>query len=341
MFSRACALVLVVCNYQRKRIRNGKKGYNEMNAFMIVFQQIILFVIYMSVGVLLVKAKVLDKISLESFSRFVLKLALPLLIFTNTISGVDRSTLFHTLPLLGAAVVMYVFLYLINLIIVRCFKLEGNVKQIYRALGMFGNVGFMGIPILTSVFPDKGIIYVSLFTIVDQMVLWTLGVKLTSPVTEEKIGVQWKKMINPATVAIILSVLLVILQIPIPTLLQSALTNIGSTATPLAMIYLGGVFACMDIRQYISKVEYYGIVLVKMILFPVAFYAILGIFSFTTEIRMTISILAAMPSMSSMAMMAKASGSEGDYAIGGIFVTTVCSIITLPIICWVLQNCGL
>lgn len=312
-----------------------------MNAFLLVLQQITLFAIYMSVGVILVKANVLDKISVETISRFVIKLALPLMIFTNTINGVDRSTLFHTLPLLVIALVMYGFLYLLNFFISKCFRLEGNVKQVYCALGMFGNIGFMGIPILTSIFPNKGILYVVLFTIVDQMVLWTLGVKLTSPVKAGKIGVQWKKMINPATVAIIIAVLLVILKVQIPTLLNSALTKIGSTATPLAMIYLGGVFACMDIRRYISKAEFYGIVLFKMILFPVALFAVLGLFSVTKEIRMTVALLAAMPSMSSIVMMAKSSGSEGDYAVGGIFVTTICSIITLPVICWLIQNCNL
>ena len=309
-----------------------------MSAFGILLEQIVLFVIYMAAGILLIKTKVLNQESLEPISKSVIKMALPLLIFTNTINGVNRDTLFHTLPLLIAAVIMYALLYLLNLGTSKCFRLSGDFRQVYRALGMFGNVGFMGIPILTSIFPKMGGLYVALFTIVDQLALWTLGVKLTTPSAGEKAEFQWKKMLNPATVAIVLAVIMVIFNVQLPSLLNTALTKIGSTATPLAMIYLGGVFACMDIRCYISKLEFYGIVLFKMVLFPVAIFALLSLFPFTKEIRMTVSLLAAMPSMSSIVMMAKSSGSEGDYAVGGIFVTTVCSIVTLPFICWIIQN---
>ena len=76
----------------------------------------------------------------------------------------------------------------------------------------------------------------------------------------------------------------------------------------------------------------------KMILFPVIFYLLLGFFQTPEEIRLTMSLLGAMPAMSSVVMMAKASGSEGDYAMGGVFVTTLCSIVTIPAVCWILQN---
>ena len=76
---------------------------------------------------------------------------------------------------------------------------------------MFGNVGFMGIPIITSIFPQNGILYISVFTIIDQFMLWTLGVKFTTPQGEGKFNP--KKLINPATVAILLAVVLVLIEI--------------------------------------------------------------------------------------------------------------------------------
>lgn len=58
------------------------------------------------------------------------------------------------------------------------------------------------------------------------------------------------------------------------------------------------------------------------------------------SIYLTISLLAAMPAISSIVIMARASGSEGDYAMGGLFVTTVCSIITIPVTCWLIHLLG-
>ena len=72
-------------------------------------------------------------------------------------------------------------------------------------------------------------------------------------------------------------------------------------------------------------------------LFPVIFYIILGLLPISAEIRMTMTLTSAMPVMSSVVMMANAYGTDGDYAMGGILVTTVCSIVTLPLVYWILQ----
>lgn len=307
-----------------------------MNTFWILLEQIGLFVIYIAAGVILVKTKVLNEQTLDPFSRFVLKMALPLMIFTNTISGVDREILLDSLPILGITVVFYICTFSIGKGMARLFSLKGDKAQVYNALTMFGNIGFMGIPIITSIFPENGMLYISVFTIIDQLSLWTIGVKLTTPAGEGKFNP--RKLINPSTVAIVLAVACILLDLSLPPLLNTALTKIGSTATPLAMIYLGGVFACIQIRTYIRMKELYGITLFKMLLFPIVFYLLLTPLPISPEIHLTLPLLAAMPSMSSIVMMAKASGSEGDYAMGGIFVTTVCSMITLPAVCWFLQT---
>lgn len=304
--------------------------------FGILMEQMGLFLFYMIVGVILVKVHVLAKDTLETLSRFVMKLALPVMIFINTVGGVDRDSLVHSLSVLGLAVVFYVCTFLISKGLSVLFHLKGDRASVYRALSMFGNIGFMGIPIISSVFPEQGMLYISVFTIIDQLVLWTLGVKLTTPGGQGSF--QPKKMINPCTVAVVLALLMVVSGLSLPPLLHTALDKIGGTATPLAMIYLGGVFACMDVKTYVRVREFYGIVVVKMMVFPVLLYMACGFLPIDESVRLTFALLAAMPAMSSIVMMAKASGSEGDYAMGGIFVTTVCSIVSIPAVFWVLQQ---
>lgn len=305
--------------------------------FEILLEQMLLFVIYIVVGILLVKAKVLDQVTLEPIARFVLKLAMPVMIFTNTVNGVDRETLIQSASILVLTAIFYVCTFLLAKGLAAAFRLQGDRSQVYRALSMFGNIGFMGIPIISSIFPDKGMLYISVFTIIDQLVLWTLGVKLTTPSGQGRF--QARKLVNPCTVAIVLAALFVVAEIPLPGLLNTALTKIGATATPLAMIYLGGVFACINIRAYVRFWEFYGIAVVKMGVLPLVLYVLIGLFPVVPEeIRLTMSLLAGMPAMSSIVMMAKASGSEGDYAMGGIFVTTLCSLVTIPVVSWIMQH---
>lgn len=198
-----------------------------MDIVWILAEQIGLFVIYIVVGILLVKTRVLTRDTLETISRFVMKLAMPVMIFTNTVDGVDRSSLLGSLSLLGLTALLYACTFVMARLMAAAFRLQGD-----RALTMFGNVGFMGIPIVSSIFPDYGMLYIAVFTIIDQMVLWMLGVKLTTP--GGKGSFDPKKMINPCTVAIVLSVVMVLTGLKLPSLLNTALDKIGATATPLA-----------------------------------------------------------------------------------------------------------
>ena len=184
-----------------------------MNTLEILLQQIGLFVIYILAGMILVKTKVLNSETLDPISRFVIKMALPVMIFVNIIDGVERDTLFHSLSILVIAAVFYICTFIISLGMTKIFHLGGDQAGIYQAMFLFGNVGFMGIPIILALYPEQGGIYIAVFTVIDQLVLWTIGLDLTSPPdsqTSVSLSKRLIKMVNPATIAITTGVFLVL-----------------------------------------------------------------------------------------------------------------------------------
>lgn len=234
-----------------------------MAYFSIVLSQIIGFVIYILIGIAAVRMRVLGSRSLGVFSRFITKISLPLLLFSNTLNGATRQQFISALPVLAVTVLMYFLLYLLCLFLARLFGLKGNENHVYRACAMFGNIGFMGIPIVAAVFPEQGMLYIALFTVIDQLLLWTLGVNLTAPVDRENamsIASRLQKMVNPATIAIVLAIVGIFTGIELPAPVNTALTKAGALTTPLAMIYMGGLFCYIDIPRYIRKKEFYGAV---------------------------------------------------------------------------------
>ena len=311
-----------------------------MTYFTIVLGQIFIFIIYAVIGILAVKTKILDKEGLGVLSRFITRIALPLLIFTNTINGATREQFLGAVPIMLATVLMYLLLYLLALVLARISKLQGNEKNVYRACSIFGNNGFMGIPIVSALFPEQGLLYIALFTVVDQMVLWTTVVTLTAPVEQQNgmcFSDKVKKMINPATVGIVLAVLGIFLNVKLPAALNTALTKTGAISTPLAMIYLGGIFCYTDIPKYLKKAEIYATVLLKMCLFPIAFFYLLKLIpGITQDIAVTMSVLSALPTMTFVAMLAQIQKSADEYSAGMIFVTTLFSIVTLPLVCLII-----
>lgn len=335
-----------------------------MEYFELVISQIIIFVIYAGIGVIAVKTGVLQEKSLDVVSKLVIKITLPVMLFHNTITGVTAEEFLETTSVMLWTVVMYVTLFGVSWLLKKVFRLKGDIGSVYQANTMFGNIGFMGIPVLLAFFPKYGMLYAVMFTVVDQLVLWTIGVHLTTPESKKQIPpiksgsgeistekrnteeVQSKKssavvgtikkLINPATVAILLAVIGVFAGIKLPSELDVALSKVGAITSPLAMIYIGALFCYTDMLGSLKKIEFYGTVLVKMLLYPIAFYWFMGLFEgLNSEIRLAMTMLSAMPGMTSIAMLAKSQGSEGEYSAGGVFVTTLCSIVTLPAVCYI------
>ena len=104
-----------------------------MTYFLIVLEQIFIFVVYAVIGIIAVKAHVLNKEGLGVMSRFITKIALPLLIFTNTINGAEREQFLGAVPIMLATALMYLLLYFLALAMACIFRLKGNEKNVYRA----------------------------------------------------------------------------------------------------------------------------------------------------------------------------------------------------------------
>lgn len=308
-----------------------------MNYLSIVLEQLEIFVVYMLIGVIAVKTRVLDREKLGTLSGCITKILLPLLIFTNTVNGTTREQFYESAVILLLAAGLYLFLYLVSAALGLVSGMKGDRKNVYRACTMFGNCGFMGIPIITALYPQKGGLYITLYTVIDQLALWTIGVNLTAPADGQQtlpLSKRVRRMINPATCAVVLGVLFVLSGVRLPSVIGTALSKTGAAASPMAMIYLGGIFCYIKIGDYLRKQEIYLTAAVKMFLAPLAVYAALTHISWVAQdIAVTVSILCALPTMSSVAMMAENLHSDGDYAAGMIFVTTLLSIVTLPLVC--------
>lgn len=311
-----------------------------MEYFKLVLGQIFSFMIFIFIGVIVVKKNVTDEKGLQVLSNLIIKITMPIMLFCNTINGSTKEEFIATIPILLLTILMFILLFFISYILRSTFKLEGNKARVYHASTMFGNIGFMGIPILITVFPEKGMIYIALFTVIDQLLLWTLGMRLTSGEDNQRGNVlsRLQKLINPSTIAIVLGIIGIFINFKLPAVINEPLVKVGNITPPLAMIYLGGLFCFINIKESFKKIEFYAAIVTKMCIFPVLFYIITGyIPNLSIDMRFAMAIISAMPTMSSVAMLAKSQNSEGEYSAGQVFLTTCMSVVTIPSVCYLIS----
>lgn len=306
-----------------------------MEQFFIALTQIGIFLLLICVGILTVKVKILDAHSLTAISRLVIQVSLPAYIFINAVDSATRQSLADSLMVVPIAIVLYIILVIVSAVIERVFHLQGNRKSVFRASLIFGNIGFMGIPLVSVLYPDTAVLYVSLFTIVDQIFFWTYGVLLTKPASEEKHKISpanLKNLLSPPLIAIVIAIFFIVAGIPIPAIFSSALTAVGSTSMPLALMYIGGVLYTSDIRPVLKCGELYTGIFTKMMILPVACYLVMCMLGIPGDMAGTLAFIVALPGIEMVPMLAKTNGSDGDYAVCAIMMTTIACLITLPIV---------
>lgn len=301
----------------------------------IILQQLIKFAIMAGIGFLAVKLQVLSDSGLGAIASLVIKITMPLMILTNILGGATLQQLKATLIIIPITIGLVVQQAILSYLVARLFRLQGNRRRVYTACGTLGNNGFMGIPLAVAMFPGMGALYSAVLTLVDQTACWTLGYYLCLPVertAQSKWSSSLKKVVNPCIIAIVLAIVMLLTGLRLPSLLQSTLSSVGSVTSPLAMLYIGGIVAGLDFKRAFTTKEFYFIPLVKMVLAAVVMFLVLKYTGVDPDITLYMTMIAGTPTMSSVAMMAKSNGSDGDYAAGAVLLTTLACIITLPLV---------
>lgn len=306
-----------------------------MDQFFIVLNQLISFLIMMIIGFLSAKLSVASENFLDGLSKLIMRIILPILIFTNAVNGTTRNELFECYPILLLSIGMYIGLIIVFLLLSKCMGLKEERNRLYRSTMIFGNAGFIGIPLLMAIFPEKGALYIALMSIIDQTVLWTYGLNLTVPV-KEKQNFKLKNFINPALGAVVLSVIIILLGIHIPSMVLTPLQTVGKASTPLSLIYLGGLFYYCNWKMVLKEKELYIGILTKMIIFPIAFYYIASNICSNVDMVRAMAIISGLPTMTTIAMFAKSKNNQAEYAVGTVLVTTAVCLITLTIVSYII-----
>jgi predicted permease len=160
--------------------------------------------------------------------------------------------------------------------------------------------------------------------------LWTLGVYFCSRHQKgSNSRGALKNMINPTTVALTVAFVIMLLKIPMPDLLMDTIAGIGGTSKYLTLIYIGGAMAFVSVKNVIKKPSILLFPIVKMLMIPILVYLISGFFLKQID-RSILTLIAGLPSMTTIAMVAAAYKSDDEYATEIIFVTTIASLLTIP-----------
>ena len=291
-------------------------------------QQLVLLLLVL-VGLIVKKLRILNRESEKAVSSLLVNVLLPCNIIQSFLGEITISAEFVKsciLAILIAACIQIVSVFAGKLLFHR-FPQE---KQAILRYGLIcSNSSFVGMPIAETLYGSLGVLYTSLFQIPIRFTMWTAGLSLFTNVNKKD---AFKKLAtHPCIVSIFIGIVLMLTRAELPKFLGDTVYSISKTTVPISMITVGSIMADADVKSLFSKsILYYTAV--RLIAFPLLVYGALKLLHTEALLVNIAVIMTAMPAGASTSILAEKYDGDAQYAAQLTFVSTLCSIVTIPVI---------
>jgi len=313
--------------------------------FLTVLIAVVSLIIIAVPGFLIVKTKLVDSSATGALSAIVLYVCAPAQVFMGfQKTSFNKDIGINMLIVAGLATLIHLLMILIMYLSIRG-KEQQRKKSVVRLAGVFGNAAYMGLPFLQILYPNNAqmVVYASVVISIFNILTWTFGVYM---ITGNLKDVSLKKVIfHPVIIAVVLGVLsFVLIQKPITdicangttgkTVLQSLLNGVdmvGNMVTPLAMFVIGMRLANVNLQQLFLDKWAYISSMFKLVVMSFLTILITVFLPIDTTVKCAIFFLHSMPSAASCALQSVRFGGDGDFASVAVLLSTLLSIITIPL----------
>lgn len=291
----------------------------------IILRQTVTMGLYMLMGFVLFRTGKLTREGSRCIASMLLWLILPVVIIRSFLKPFSM----ENLGALGMSFLLGGVAHVVSTVIANvCFR-RHPVDCFSSA---FSNVGFMGVPLVTAIFGAESPLYLCGLIVFVNFFQWTWGASLLQ---KEKKPVQLRGLLlNPMLLAPAIGFLLFVLRLGdrLPTVVTGALSGVAALNGPLAMMVLGVYLAQTKLRTLVTTPRLYATCAIRLLLIPLATLLVLSLVPVSTDIRMIVLLGAAAPVGSNVAVYAQLYDNDYPYACQTVALSTVFSILTMPLV---------
>lgn len=290
--------------------------------------QVIIVFILIGVGFVLRKRNMIGTSTTKQLTDLLLFVVTPSVLINSYQKEFLPELAFKLFIAFLYAIVLHIIMIVICTLIFK--KEETNKYRVNIFSAVYSNCGFMAIPLLSAVLGKDGVFFGSAYLAVFCIANWTHGVCVCSG-SIKTMSIK-KIILNPGVIGTVVGLILFVLQISLPTILIEPIKHLANLNTPLAMIILGVYLANVDFKKTFSKISIYLISFLRLIIFPIIAVFLAKIMHLDETVATALLITAACPVATSTPLFATRFDLDTEYASELVSVSTIFSIITIPLI---------
>lgn len=313
----------------------GRKQILELA--LITSKQVFELFILIAAGVLLYKTHVVRDEHKGVLSGILIDFVVPCMVINSFMGkSIDNA------GELGKAFIYSIILCTIGIVItlLTALMVRKDIRGVYKFACSFSNAAYMGFPLISAMFGDVGIMYASAYVTVFNILLWTVGYMFFASVKSPK-DIFRAVITCPPVISVAVGLVIYFGNIQIADVIAQPINMAGAMNTPLSMIITGVTVAQTDIRNILKNVYLWIGILVRLVIIPGICTAVFYILHFSGMTAMVCLILEACPAAAITTMLAVQYDKNQEYAAGLVVVSTLLSIVSLPLYAMIIQMCGL
>ena len=300
----------------------------------VLISQMKMFGSLILIGFAAQKMKLLSEENINNLSALLSKFIIPCMLVTMIPNGGTRAELLCGWKFLLCAIGIEFIMLVSGIITAKMLRFESAARRNMHAIAVsFGNGGFIGVPLITAVFPETGAIPGALFLLVEAIVCWTVGPVLADPSPGKK-KIDFKKLVSPLTISIAIGAVLILLNVNLKGyIFWDTLTSVGGTTKYFASIYVGLNIGRHGFKKILIDKRVFASTPFKLVIFPVVAFLLFGKTGILTgDILLILVLFAATPTGMGISILADMAGSDTEYATAGTLVNTILCLVTIPLV---------
>ena len=316
----------------RRPTRESEKREKKRNMNLsIVFAKMAMLVLIMLLGYLCARIGITGPEFNQRVTPLMVKVLLPATILNSVLSVPD----FSGRELLDYILVMTVMVALQMLpawFLPRLMRTRSEDVGATRLVTAFGNVGFVGLPVVAAIFGDEMVFFASLCNIPFNLALYSCSAAQLSP---DGGRVRWQDVLNAPVIATLLSVVLLLSRVHVPGVLADTISSVSGVTIPLSMLVIGTSLGGISVRSVLTDWRVYVVSAVRLLVCPLLTWLVLRPFAARAQLGISVD-RAACPSAMLVTALCLLYGRSDAFASKCIFLSTVLSAVTIPLLIWLL-----
>lgn len=293
----------------------------------ITAMQVLIMLLLLVVGAVCYRVKLIGDDGVKSLTNIALYISTSAVIIHSYQIDFDIELAKNILIVGGLALIAHFIGIIIATLI---FGKKNAAYQVMRFASVFGNCGFMGIPLIQALMPENGALFATVYMTVFNIFTWTYGVILFSGKTEK--GFIKNILLSPVLISVVIGVILFVFSIKLPAPIAKSVEYLSDLNTPLAMLVTGAMIAKSSFFKALRRLGTYKVLFVKLLLTAfIMNFVMLLIPGIPSEVKLAVIVLASTPVASNTAMFAGKYESNPQYAGELVVVSTVLSVVTIPV----------